>query len=440
MQITARHISYIPTLVFVLILVYVTAFQPYQNGPAIRSDGRGYHIWTFALKKWDFRFCEYRELGYATPGEVPGRCVVKWPPGVALFRFPIMAWFVDVHNHKSLSKSEHWVSLIVGAELTLAIYLLGLSILKIIKLDPVEAQAVLFTLFFGTGLFHYGTYDSSFSHIYSAFGSTILVWQLLRMREQRWGETREWDPWLAGVVAFFMILFRNTNALMLLFYVVLVAFLPTLPTTLWTKGRVLVGVCIGSAVGIVIQLSYNRYAFGHFAMSSYLNESFVWDRPMIRSVLFSFERGLFTYYPVVLFGLVLGLARRASQRFTLALLFLVLLYATLYGFWPSWYLGGGFGHRGFVELVPWMIPAMGLSLADIHDRTIRRWILTAASLTLFVPLQVMLGYWRGSFPFEGANETVYWAHLSDGLLGLSMIAGAISLFVLTETLQSWIKT
>jgi hypothetical protein len=171
-------------------------------------------------------------------------------------------------------------------------------------------------------------------------------------------------------------------------------------------------------------------------MSSYLNESFLWDRPMIRSVLFSFERGLFTYYPVVLFALVLGLARPASQIFTLALLSLVLLYAALYGFWHSWYLGGGFGHRGFVELVPWMIPAMGLSLADISDRSVRHWILAAASLTLFVPLQVMFGYWRGSFPFDGADETVYWAHLSGGLFGSYMIAGAIGLFALTEKLQS----
>jgi hypothetical protein len=318
-----------------VILGCVTAYQPYRNGPAIRSDGSGYHIWTFALKKLDFRFCEYQALCYAEPGGIPGRCVVKWPPGVALFRFPVMAWFVDVDNHKSFSNGEQWVSLIFGAGLTLAIYFLGLSILRRIKVDPLEAQVVLFMLFFGTGLFH--------------------------------------------------------------------------------------------------------YASGHFSISSYLNESFVWGRPMIRSVLFSYEHGLFTYYPVVLFVFAFGLARRASRTFTFALLSLVLAYATLYGFWHSWYLGGGFGHRGFVELVPLMIPVIGLGLADIHDRAIRCGILAAASVTLFIPLQVMLGYWGGSFPFERVSETDYWAHVSGEPYGVYLIAGAFVLFVVTDTLQLWVK-
>lgn len=429
-QSSRRYIPYIPTLVFALIVVCVTAYQPYRNGPAIRSDGEGYHIWTFALKKWDFNFCEYQALGAQSSGRL-GRCFVKWPPGVALFRFPVMAWFVNVNNHESFSSGEHWVSLIFGAGLTVAIYCLGLSTLRRIKLEPLEAQALLFILFFGTGLFHYGTYDNSFSHIYSAFGCAILVWQLLSLAEQREAEVRWWDPWLTGSAAFFMILFRNPNALTLLAYVVLVALQSA---TLRAKQRLLVGACVGSAAAIGIQLSYNYYASGNLSLSSYLNESFLWDRPMIRSVLFSFERGLFTYYPVVLFGLVFGLWRRASRTLTLVLLSLVLLYATLYGFWHTWYLGGGFGHRGFVDLVPLMVAAIGLGLADIKDRATRRWLLGTASLTVFIPLQVMIGYWRGTFPFEHASEAVYWAHLSDGLLGSYLLAGAVGLFMVTEEL------
>ena len=158
------------------------------------------------------------------------------------------------------------------------------------KARPARSTGCAVHAVFESGLFHYGTYDSSFSHIYSAFGSTILVWQLLRMREQHGAEVRRWDPWLAGVVGWFLILFRNTNALILLFFMALVALSPS---PLWARRRALVGVCIGSAVGIGIQLSYNYYASGHFSISSYPNKSFVWDRPMMRSVLFSFERGLF---------------------------------------------------------------------------------------------------------------------------------------------------
>jgi hypothetical protein len=422
-----RWIQYLPALVFAASLCYVTAYRPYNNGPAIRSDGQGYHIWTFALKKWDFRFCEYQRLGYAIPTGFSDRCIVKWPPGVALFRFPVMAWFVDVENHGSFSAGEHWVSLIFGACLALAIYLIGLNVLERLQVAAFEAQAILFALFFGTGLFHYATYDNGFSHIYSAFGSMVLVWQLVRVMANAREHT--WDAPLAGLLALFMILFRNTNGLILLFSGVLVAIVPS-PS--WNKRRLLRAVGIGAVIGLAIQLSYNRYASGHLSLSSYVGESFMWDRPMIRSVLFSYERGLFTYYPVMLFVLVLGLWRRPSRAFTFGVASLVFVYATLYGFWHSWFLGGGFGHRGFVELAPWMVPAFGLALADIRQPTTRRWILVAASLTVFVPLQVMLGYWRGSFPFEHAGP-VYWSHVF-GEPGAWLLASGIGLFVLTEKL------
>jgi hypothetical protein len=431
-----RYIPYLPAFVFAVILGSVTACQPYRNGPAIRSDGSGYHIWTFALKKLNFHFCEYQVLGYTEQAGVAGRCVAKWPPGVALFRFPVMVWFVDVDNHTAFSNGEHWVSLIFGAGLTFAIYLLGLSILRRMSIDALEAQVVLFLLFFGTGLFHYGTYDNSFSHIYSAFGSTILMWQLMRIHQEGGGEASWWASALAAGVGFFMILFRNTNALILLFYVALVAMSSTSRAT---KRRVLLGVAAGSAVAICIQLAYNSYATGHFSASSYVNESFVWNRPMMRWVLLSYERGLFTYYPVVLLVLAFGLARRTSRAFTFALLLLVLAYAARYGFWHSWYLGGGFGHRGFVELVPLMIPAIGLGLRDIRHRATRRWLLAAASAALFVPLQVMLAYWNGSFPKESVSGTDYWASLSGEPYGLYLIGGAFVLFALTDGLELWVR-
>ena len=86
-------------------------------------------------------------------------------------------------------------------------------------------------------------------------------------------------------------------------------------------------------------------------------------------------------------------------------------------------------------MVPWTIPAIGLSLADIGGRIHRRRILAAASLTLFIPLQVMFGYWRGSLSFEGFDETVYWAHLVGGLSGLYLVVGTMGLFVLAGTWQ-----
>jgi hypothetical protein len=267
--------------------------------------------------------------------------------------------------------------------------------------------------------------------VYSAFGSALLVWQLARLGPYARVRTR--DRVLAAAAAFFMILFRNTNVLLLIFYAALVGWRPI---TMRDRRHLWTAVGIGAAVGACIQLSYNYYAIGEFSVSSYVHEPFVWDRPMMASVLFSFERGLFTYYPIVFGVLAIGLARRASRAYTVALLVLILVYAALYGFWHSWHLGGGFGHRGFVELVPWMIAAAGLALADIERRADRREIVAAGLLMIVVPLQIMHGYWQGSFPFEGASETVYLTHLIGGLFGWYVAAAAAALLVVTDSIRS----
>ena len=48
-------------LIVVAILVPVTLFQPYRNGPPIRSDGAGYHLWTRVLLEGDLSFERYQQ-------------------------------------------------------------------------------------------------------------------------------------------------------------------------------------------------------------------------------------------------------------------------------------------------------------------------------------------------------------------------------------------
>lgn len=122
------------------------------------------------------------------------------------------------------------------------------------------------------------------------------------------------------------------------------------------------------------------FATGALSGSSYGDIGFAWGRAMWPSVLLSYERGLITYYPV--FGLVLiaGLAIRSLRMATLLWATCCFAYALLYGFWPSWYLGEGFGHRGFVELVPWTVLLLGLALQRQPIRVRRPIIVVGSSV------------------------------------------------------------
>ena len=304
-------------IVLLSTLIVVTWVQPYRNKPPIRSDGVGYHIWTHALLALDFRFCQLAERAGATgaisvKNSVTGICQNKYPPGVALLRLPFMAPFARRQFDADLGQPlitawEHRISLALGA---LALFLTAIFCfwtLRRLEVSSGMAQCALFFALFGTGLFHYGTYDSSFSHVYSALLLAMLLWVLLGRvnRDPGWGSRAA-----VGLLTLFLILVRSTN----IFLVALGA------VAAWgARTRLhLLPLAIGAAGGASIQLVYNVLATGGMTFSSYGTESFVWDRPMWASVLLSYERGVFTYYPVLGVALVAGLSVRRTRRGGLA--------------------------------------------------------------------------------------------------------------------------
>jgi len=291
------------------------------------------------------------------------------------------------------------MSLALGALALLLIALLCFLTLQRLGVSSWTAQAAVFFSMFGTGLFHYGTYDSCFSHVYSALLLAVLLWVFL-------GRAPHAPGWGArvgvAVLALLLILVRNTNV----FLVALGA------VTAWsTRARAyLLPLAIGAAGGAALQLAYNTLATGGMTVSSYGAERFIWDRPMWDSVLFSYERGLFTYYPIFAVALAAGLIVRRTRTAALALGAFVILLAVFYGFWWSWYLGGGFGHRGFVEIAPAVALLLGVVLESVSPRA-RTALLAACLVTTSVTVQLMWGYWWKSIPFVHPDARLYWAHV-----------------------------
>jgi len=96
--------------------------------------------------------------------------------------------------------------------------------------------------------------------------------------------------------------------------------------------------------------------------------------------------------------------RLAAAAFTL----LILTYATLYGFWWSWKLGAGFGHRGFVELMPVAGVLFVAALATMNARG-RAIIVAGAAVCTLLTINFMIGIWTYSLPMDQTDPTTYWA-------------------------------
>lgn len=406
--------------VLILVLAWVTFAQPYRNGPPIRSDGVGYHVWTYALLDRDLRFCSLLDRVH-TAGlaeahvfsridRARGMCLNRYPYGLALLRLPLMApfaWSRTASDAKRplISGWEHRISLLSGSLALVGLCLLLRSVMEAIGVRPPIAQLSIAAVVFGTGLFHYASYDSSFTHAYSAFFVVLMIWAFAAPLAQGTGRTRSWAAAIAG---FFIVALRNVNIFLIACFALGLIF------GRWPKrprvSASLYSLAAGALLAGVLQLAYNTYASGGPAVSSYGSEHFLWSRPMIGSVLVSYERGVITYYPVLALAVLTGLAVRPTRRAAAHFLVTGLALAGVYGFWHSWYLGGGFGHRGFVELAPAATLLIAGSLSHL-PRSAGIVATALCALCVYVTMQTMWGYWQGTFPFEHATSHLYWSHV-----------------------------
>jgi hypothetical protein len=401
--------------------VLALAFQPWTNpGPSIRSDGSGYHLWTHAIVDRDYSFCAYEELRVvgAISAEDPERnvCLNKYPPGLALLKLPVMGPLAARGDGQgNISHNEH-----VANDALAAVALVALAVLltrtgRRLDLPNWATQVAVSATVLGTGLFHYATFDASFSHLWSALGFAVLV--------HSWASARGRPPSVAhhaalAITTFFVTLIRPANLLPLA--VLTVAFLVdrgVLRPREWTSMLDLPRVTreVGPAVvavvaALTVQLSYIHWATGEWRISSYGSEPFLLDHPMQRSVLVSYERGLFTWYPLVALVLVGGVTLRRTRGWTLTAIATVGVLTLLYGYWANWPLGGGFGHRGFVDVVPIIfLPLVGTLAA--MPRPARTLVTLGVAVCVVATTQLMAGYWAGTVPETGTTRTTYWSHL-----------------------------
>jgi hypothetical protein len=397
----------------------------------------GYFAWTEAIVEGNFNFCQWPSLSIVQALTVhdpidPARCENKYTPGLALLRFPVegpLAALQSQGNGKDLvvGDAEEKASLWLGAIALVITSLLILATLRRLGCPPLVANAVTLAGCFGTGLFHFATYDSSFSHVYSAALFAGLVFVAVSAKA-RGGPP---NPCLLFLLAFFIALIREPDIPVLL--ALLVAWLIwqvwPLPASHRRKAAAQAAVPVVAAIAAVaiFQILYSRWATGSWTLSSYGQEQFTVGAFHERQVLFSYDRGLFDWYPVLAVMLGVALWRRPSRRWGIVATVLVAILTAIYGSWNPWDLGGGFGLRGFVDVVPFLVVAGGLGISTLGPRW-RTVAIGALAICTLATVELMAGYWDGSIPFADTTAHQYWQHVSGADSLLNVHVGRNALF------------
>jgi hypothetical protein len=418
-----RHFVAATACVAVAAYVAIYAFS-YADAP-IRSDGYSYYVYlpaTFIYGDPSLEALSRDWYGGAFPGftairryPATGRWLDACPIGEALLILPffiaahLLTWWSNLPRDGFSFYYQHAAGL-AGV----AYFLAGLAIVRSMLRRRFGEGVVLATLVavtWGTNLFHYGTFDATFSHSFSF--CLISGWIAL---VDRWWERPSSSRSIAlGVVAGLIVLTRNLNAI----------FLAVLPLygiasrrdvrnrvdALWRRRAHLIVAAVVGVVLIVPQFVLYKWTTGSWMVNSYqlLNNRFAFGSPRVAAVLFSTQKGLFFWSPLLLLAVVgCFVARGWAQRFVLAAAAIFALQTYIVASWSDWQLGGSYGHRAFTDGLGLAAPLIASSFewAAAHRGT-RTVVAAFVAVTVLLSVVQMVQYWNGIIPFADTTWAQY---------------------------------
>ncbi len=412
----ARGVRHVVAFVAVVaVAAYALIYARGWADAPIRSDGYSYYVYLpsaviyhdlslDALAR-DWYDGTYPEFSAIRRWPANGRWLDATPIGVAVLMLPFflvgdaLTWWSNLPRDGFSFYYQHAAGL-AG----LAYFVAGLALIRAMlraRFRDGVVLATLVTLTWGTNLFHYGTFDATFSHAYSFFLVSAWVATIDRWRE-RPGCGR---AALLGAIAALIVLTRNVNAVFLL----------VLPLwcwrELWARRREL---AIAAAVGaacLLPQAALYRSITGAWWVNSYslLSNRFDFGTPRIGSVLFSTQKGLFFWSPALALAVAGAWAARGwARRFVApaAMIFAIQLY--IVASWSDWQLGGSYGHRAFTDGFALAAPLIAATYEWTSTRPrLRAVVAVFATAAIALSIVQMVQYWLGVIPFANTTWTQY---------------------------------
>ncbi|MBN8923481.1 MAG: hypothetical protein J0I96_10395 [Rhodanobacter sp.] len=398
--------------------VYI--YSKHLNGPPIRSDGYGYYAYlpsVFIDRDLEFDSALKNMPKGVTSFEVginrvqgTGHYFDKYAVGTAVLQSP---FFLGAHVLTGLKGQQQngYTGIYQAANTLSAIFYLSIGMLFLYialrtQYSKEISLAVVALSVFATNVFHYATYDASFSHVYQFALTSALLCALLRARMEPGRLHMRWACALGGITGL-VALTRLTN--------ITFALMPAaLLMEYWWRNRDLKEFFVNALIMVACafcvlfpQFLYFKATTGHWLVNAYRvvgeDAHFFWTSPEIANFLFSIRKGVFVWTPILIAG-ALGLPLLVKRFGLLGWSVVLVLCLQVYvcASWYCWWFGGSFGSRPMVDVMP----LFALSLAGLMARfgSHRRPMLAGVAIVLVgLNLTLTYAYWRGFVPFDNAD-------------------------------------
>jgi hypothetical protein len=400
-------------------VAFAALYGSIYSPQAIHSDGYSYYVYLpSAFIYHDLTLEKLAKEWYGGP----------YPPWTGLRRWPSTGRWLNLHP---MGRPSRWRRLFPDpyvwsnratarttstARLAVAYFLFGIAILRRMLGRQFSDGVVLTTLIcitWGTNLFHYAVFDGTFSHAYAFFLVCVWVWLV----ERWWDRPTVVCSLAIGAVAALNVLVRHTNvifALVLPLYgIVHWRDLSVRALALRDRWRQLALAALAGSVVVAPQLALYKWITGEWFVNAYVTHGmrFTFLSPHLIGVLFSTQKGLFFWSPILLLSVPgVFLAKGQARAFVWPALVVFALQAWLIASWPEWQFGSSYGHRGFTDGFALAAPfiASTFAWAASHRKAMPLFAAATAAAVLLSVAQ-MIQYWIGVLP--EANTT--WAQYQD---------------------------
>jgi len=298
---------------------------------------------------------------------------------------------------------------------TLFYLLLGLCYLrKTLKLFFSEwiVAFVLFAIAIGTNLLYYVTYEAPMPHGYNFGLIAVFVYYTIKWHEN----PKRIQTIGMGLLFGLIVLVRPTNIVILLFFILWdIKSGPELWQRILFFLRRFDLVLIMAVFSLLVwvpQFMYWKYVTGHWLFFSYGTQgaSFFFDNPQIYNILISYKKGWFVYTPIMAIAFIgiFILPKRLKSAFWSVFVYMIVMIYVLSSWW-SWWFGGGFGLRAFIDTYA----VMAIPLASLLDMSFKkRWCAILSFLIIIMLIWYNTfqtrQYVKSAIHYWWMNKDAYW--------------------------------
>jgi hypothetical protein len=259
---------------------------------------------------------------------------------------------------------------------------------------------------------HYSTAEATMPHSYNFALFCVFLWLSMKWHEEK----TVCASVLLGIVAGLIALIRPTNILILIVFALWgVEDAASLKDRImmFLKKFQLVMIMAMAFIGVWMpQIFYWKYISGSYWFYSYGAERFFFNNPHILKGLFGFRKGWFIYTPMMALAMIgIGMMYKHLKGFFYPVMIFTILNIYVILSWWSWWYGGGFGLRPFIDSYAVLSIPLGLFVDRTFSRGNIARMMSSGIVLLLIALNIFQTnqYQKAIMHWDGMTAKAYWS-------------------------------